>query len=180
MYTDPKIDWNIEYEPSPPDMNRIEQNIKHIKDEDGTINGDKNFTGDNSFTGANTISGNTTISGAIQLDINMNGKNLEAINSLLSRPATAIIEPAAFLNGSGTVATIYNKLSSLIPVIGNQMLISGIIRVGAGYITCISRAERTTAAIIVLYGFNIASGVALNTQIYAALTTAATYDLSWW
>lgn len=43
-YSTPKTDWDEDYTPGPEDMNRIEGNAKHLKDEDATINGTKTFT----------------------------------------------------------------------------------------------------------------------------------------
>ena len=43
-YLTPKTDWDEDYTPSPEDMNRIEGNIKNLKTETTTIDGEKTFS----------------------------------------------------------------------------------------------------------------------------------------
>ena len=59
-YIEPKINWNEEYEPSTQDMNRIEGNIKHVKEDIGAIEA-RSITAGDGLSGGGTLAGSRTI-----------------------------------------------------------------------------------------------------------------------
>ena len=59
-YIEPKTNWNEEYEPSPQDMNRIEGNVKHVKEDIDAIEA-RSITAGDGLSGGGTLAGNRTI-----------------------------------------------------------------------------------------------------------------------
>ena len=69
-YIEPKTNWNEEYEPSPQDMNRIEGNIKEIKDvEIARVDSEKDAIEARTITAGDGLSGGGTLAGNRTIDV---------------------------------------------------------------------------------------------------------------
>ncbi len=64
-YTEPKTNWDVVDSVLSLDLNRIEKNIKSLKDEGNEIKGNNIYSGKNTFSGNNNITGKTTLNGEI-------------------------------------------------------------------------------------------------------------------
>lgn len=125
-YTTPKTDWNEEYEPSPEDMNRIEENIDILQSGLITISGNKTFTGDNTFSG----------------DVILNGTaKMELGSSAFYDVGTS----SRYLHGTYTSKNIFDALSPFISTIGQEMMITGYLSGTA------SRAKRIDSTTVRVY-----------------------------
>ena len=85
-YIEPKTNWNEEYEPGTQDMNRIEGNIKHVKENIDEIEA-------RSITAGDGLSGGGTLAGSRTIDV----------DSTVVRTSRTITAGAG-LSGGGTLA----------------------------------------------------------------------------
>jgi flagellin-like hook-associated protein FlgL len=67
-YSEPKTDYKFGDAIGVNDQNRIEKNIKSLKDENNEISGNNTYSGNNTFSGENEINGKVILSG--EIDIN--------------------------------------------------------------------------------------------------------------
>ena len=82
-WIEPEVDWDIEKEPQPADLNRIENDLKHLKEGNTEFTGNKNFSGNNNYSGNNVHTGQETFSDNFQIDSAGNAQfnELEALGS---------------------------------------------------------------------------------------------------
>jgi len=161
-YQEPKTDWDINYEPDPDDLNRIEGDIKQLKDGSITINGNKTYSGDNTHSGQTTLDDALiTLGGNIDNDDN----DIENCGAILGRGAAKRIEPAGTFAGGALTsyvneATVWAAWSALIPVIGQKAIVNGGFKViGSGANGIIAYIERTSSTRITIHYYTDQSTV---------------------
>lgn len=167
-YSTPKTDWDAADAVGSTDFNRIESNIKALKDEAVTINGVKTFEGDNVHNGDETFNGSNIHNGS---------------ETFISQPSMAAGNKVnGYVHGTVTENAIFDAMSPFLPNIGDSMIISG--SSGSAISTAIvvySRAERTGASIITLYSLSVStsSGSVFSREINDGDSSTLLISLSW-
>ena len=186
----PVTNWNESRIPAPEDLNRVEGNIKHIKEEDGTIDGVKDFTGNNThssnntFSGDNTFSGNNTCSGTLNITGTFNTNEINEYTSgtgIITNNTLKVlfgIKPTGFVHSATTGGNIFTQISPSIPNIGDFIFLNGG-QVSGGSITAVfSIAYRQTATNIQLYGVN-SLGALTKVNATSGSSTTLTLSIAW-
>ena len=148
MAYDPKLDWDEDYPNTPEDMNRIEGNIKNLKSETTTIDGEKTFSqninapsintghGDNELyamdqdvktTDAVTFASVDTGQGANELyDMDQDVKTTDNV-TFNKQTLTVGRIPSGSYSQTGTVTEdeVFDGVKNAVPNIGDKLICSG-------------------------------------------------------
>ena len=110
-YTTTKTDWLTTDYLAHTDLNRIESNIKALKEEAMTIAGNKTFSGDNTHLGNDTVSGTKTLTANVEGDI---------VYSSLTKSGTKAISADVTYSGtldySASTVTLPSEIYGIAPI----------------------------------------------------------------
>lgn len=142
-WTDPKVNWDENYEPSPQDMNRIEENTYALKNEAIEIDGEKTFKEDATFEkdvavdGDANVTGDVTVTGAVStqtVDTGQGANELYAMNqnvrtsdAVTFAQVSGVRSVNGSLHGELTSNAIFDSMKSHMST-GQSIIVSGGVR----------------------------------------------------